>query len=1451
MLIGLIQISKVQTFIAQKASNYLSEELQTELRISKVDIDFFNVLVLKDLMIKDQQEDTLLFLESLNLELSYFTKNLKVFELRSIELNKPIINIYRQDSTNYNYDFIVNYFADTNSTTAKTSIIKLQSLKVNSGEFHYHDFFFKDYENEVNYDHVDAIKLNLSAKNILINDSIFTARVEKLAIYEANGFQLDQLACDFKMKAGLMQFDNLIVETESTQLDADYKMIYQDFSNFSNFIDEVKMESVFRNTTVNIKDLSFFVAPLKGINAEVKLSGEVKGFVSNLKGRALTIQYDEDTKLAGDFDLKGLPEIENTYMFFDLKEVATNAKGLRNLPYPPFENNRKLEVASNFDQLGQINFKGEFTGYYNDFVAYGIFNTKLGQIRTDLNLQENSVGEFQYKGDVNSKSFKIGKLIEYENLEEISLDLKLNGKGLAVKDINAKAKGKINYLIFNGYKYQDINLNGSFTNQTFTGNVSIDDENLAFNFDGLIDASQKEVISKFELDVQHSNLANLNLFQKDDTLTTLSFKANLDLVGKNIDIVQGSMYLSNLNYKDSKQNHHIDSISLFAADQAENRSIKLKSDLLDAEIQGTFKLVTIPKTIQEYLQFYIPQKGDLAYSPENQDFKYSLYLKNTRPITEVFVPELKVDSATEIYGTLNTSNHISKLKLKSPKIQYKNLVFDLSRLNISSVVDSIYMNFNNRFFEFNSNRLEDFKIQGNLIDGKSRVKIRWSGNGEELDSGNINLTSVFHAINRMDISFVNSNFIINDSIWNFKEPSQLRIDSTSIQIPHFELSNLKQKLLIRGGISESTNDTLRINLTEINLAYVTTLIPEGVLALKGIANGTASIQNVYRDLSLISNLKLTDFVVNQTEIGNSFIISKWDPKNKSLAINANLGEEKENVLRLKGMVYPLASENSLDLTLTLNETPIQLMSPYLKDYLSDLNGSLTGKVKIKGEAYKPMLRGKLSLNKVQFRIDYLNTQYTINDKVFIEPDFIGFNLIQILDENKNQAIATGTIFHENYQNFNLDIGLEVKNFMALNTTSTMNELYYGKAIVSGDANISGYADQMILEINVSTEKGTDFSIPLEDGIEVAESDFLIFTNSPEKDQKKEEIDLSGIQLNFDLAIKPESKVRIIFDEKVGDIMRGTGEGNLKLEINTLGNFNIYGQYIVQKGDYLFTLQNVINKRFDIASGSRIAWDGDPYEANIDIRAIYKLRASLYDLMPEDTTSNLRKRVPVELELKMTNKLLSPDINFDIKLPSSDENIKRRLESVLYLNSDDVNRQEMNQQVFGLLVLNRFLPPTSGVATDTRYDRGTPGVNNGYEFLSNQLSNWLSKISDQFDIGVNYRPGDEISNEELDLSLSTEVFNDRLVLDGNFGYSSRNNTIENQSNTTAFVGEFSAEYKLSKDGRFRVRGFNRSTDNNLLQNISPYTQGVGLFYREEFDHFNELWRRYFHKKNSKN
>ena len=1447
---GLFQLPKVQTYAAKKVSSYYAKKLNTTISIEALEIKFFDQLDLKELYIEDKNGDTLAYLKHLLIGFEVWDWEGK-FLTAKLDLIEPHINFNREaDSSHFNYQFLIEYFGkSTKNSTSFEWRFNLSELNLSSAEFHFHDFKKADTSENINYSHLDLYQLNLASSDIIFSENKLDVIIDSLSANEKNGFELQRLSTQLKIDSANFLFKELSIRTEGSAVNVDISFKADSFRNYTSFNELVEMDASFVNSKIHINDIAFFAPTLEGIEDQVYLDGKVNGTVSNLSGTNIELQLNQATYLKGDFDLRGLPDIEKTFVHLNLQLLSTNAKSLRSLPYPPFKESKHLKLPSSFDSLGTINFSGNFTGFYNDFVAYGQFSTALGVLKTDLSLKQAESGKISYKGNLSTSGFNIGRFFKVNELSTIALNIELDGSGYAVETINATANGKINKLKYKNYTYENIQLNGSFSKETFDGKIRSADKNLDFLFAGTVDFNEQSPVSKFNLNLNTANLGQLNLFNANDTATQIQFNARFDLQGKNIDDILGTVRIDSLLYKDSYQSYEVQEFQLSALNTSNNRRISLNSSLLDAWITGQFKVKSIGSDLKIFLKNYLAKEEPAQESAEYQDFEFEVKFKKSEPLFKVLLEELEVDSGATLVGEFNNSIDKLKFNFNGEKLSYGASYISDFKISIDGNEDSIASSIqSNRLKLSGINSLDTLQLNTNLKEGRNELKVSWEALNKSPNKGEINVLNQLETYTKMQAQFTDSYITINDSIWAISNESSISIDSTSVNFSNFQIHNNDQNLALMGGVSKDSTDTLELNISKIDLDFISGILPEGSVKLNGIANGDAKVQDVYNRFSLSSDLVLNDLIANNVKIGKANLKSEWKPELKAFLVDANIGEKEEEKLKLHGKVYPLKKENSLDLSLSFNNFPILLLEPYVDDYLSDINGSLNGIIDVTGEAQKPILIGRLQLQNASLLVNYLNTHYTINDEIIVEPDFIGFNLMKIVDSQGQHAIATGTVFHENYSNFNLDIGLEFNDFLSLNTNSLDNELYYGKAITSGIANISGFADQLIFELDLIAEKGTDFKIPLEEGVDVSTSNFLVFTNSPNFDKENlEVVDLSGIQLNFDLRIDREAKVQIIFDEQIGDIIKAQGEGSLNLEINTLGNFNIYGQYVVEKGDYLFTLQNVVNKRFDLSKGSRIFWDGSPYDAKIDMKAIYNLRAPLYDLFPEDTTTGYRRRIPVELELQMTDELLSPNIGFDIKLPTADEETKRKLESILYANNNDVNRQEMNRQVFGLLVLNRFMLISEN--DPDSYDRGAPGLNNGYEFLSNQLSNWFSRISDDFDVGLNYRPANELNSEEVDISLSTEVLNDRLILDGNVGYTG-NAPQYNPNQNSNFIGEFTAEYKLSRDGRFRIKGFNRSTNNSLIQLNSPYTQGVGLFYREEFDTFGDLFRKYFHSKESK-
>jgi hypothetical protein len=497
---------------------------------------------------------------------------------------------------------------------------------------------------------------------------------------------------------------------------------------------------------------------------------------------------------------------------------------------------------------------------------------------------------------------------------------------------------------------------------------------------------------------------------------------------------------------------------------------------------------------------------------------------------------------------------------------------------------------------------------------------------------------------------------------------------------------------------------------------------------------------------------------------------------------------------------------------------------------------------VTGTLAEPAINGFADLDNAGLRINYLNTFYHFSHRMEILPDMFTLDQVKVQDDEGHTGIANGTIIHHGLKDWNFDVGVEMENFKVLDTDEQNNELYYGKAYANGTLGVSGYADNLDINVDAATGAGTDIHFPLGASRDVGGISFVQFIGGGNvADTLEEPVDLSGIHLDMKVAVTPDARFELIFDPTVGDIMRGRGAGNIAMTVTPSGDFSMTGDVELVDGDYLFTLRNLVNKRFNVEPGGHISWYGDPFDAIINVDAVYRLRASLYDVIPVAVrTEAYKKRFPVEVHMHLSRKLMNPDIGFEVKLPTVDEAVRTQVNSALATTDD------LNKQVFSLIVLNRFLPTDATSASDNSSGLGGATAATGTELLSNQVSNWLSSFSDKFDLGVNWRTGDAISQDELELAVSTAIFNDRLQLSTNVGVAYGAGGAQQGNNS--IIGDFSAEYILTQDGKLRFKAFSQSNDRNLnAVDQAQTTQGAGLAYREEFNTLGEFLRKIFGKK----
>ncbi|WP_306643987.1 translocation/assembly module TamB domain-containing protein [Sanyastnella coralliicola] len=1427
----LIQLPPVQTWIIGQVTSKISEETGYEMEIGHVDVRYPVEFVFDDVICFDLAGDTLLSADEIAVG-ALGSKYLEgEIEAHSVQLESAHfhLTILKGDSLT-NLDPLLDYFASAESSDSSTTpVIKVSDFQLERTHFSFHDYNFEPIDSIVDFNHLDIRDISTDITTFKFDSSGIDADINKLTFIEQSGFDLDLLQGHFKMREDTLRIDQMTLNTPRSSIVGSYELVAEEWSYYGDFNNRVTMRGEFDRSTVHFADIAYFTTELAGLDRSVEFEGLVRGRVSNLKGRNLFVGIDDNTWFKGNVDLAGLPEIDQTFIDLTVKEVQSVKSELDQIPLPPFSSNKTLQTPNNFQQLGTISFTGKFTGFLTDFVAFGELNTALGQVNSDIEFYE-SEKTFAYKGSLSTKKFDLKKFYNSPDLGKLTSDFFVEGSGLTREDLDVSIDGKIGKIDVLGYSYKNVVTTGSFRQGFFNGELFLNDENAQLSFDGLIDFGGPVPKMDFYTSITHLNPVKLNLIQLSD-YTSLSGDFRIKGQGRNINSVNGSISGENILFCTLRNEYPIADLDLNVSQGKFGKKFVLESDVASGKLEGKFDFQGLTSGAQKIIADIIPQiKTDQSITRGKEDFSLTLNIHNFELVSEVFIPELNLASGTRFSLLMNDENEEFEATFSSDYVQYLDYSADTITLDISHPDESIYLSILTDGFRYGPNTFKDLSIDVRNELDTIYSNLNW-GTKEDIIRGEIMGMSVIQSNNSFYNRLDAATLWFDQTAWTLKDTTTINVLNKRIDIENFNLANEESFVRVDGTIDTIESEELEIALQNIQLSAFNLLTSPVGVEQSGIVSGALTLRDAYDKTFISSDLQVLDYTINSYLIGNILTETSWRPSERRLLVAGELERNDLRKINFGGFYYPDREESPIDIACTLESQSLDFLNGFIDEGISDIKGNISGVLDIEGRVDNPKIDGVLDFEDASVHVDYLNTRFYFENEAQVFPNEFWLDF-PVTDENGNQAYMAGTIQHQNFTNWNFDIFLDMSQepFLVLNTTEKDNSLYFGRALTTGFVSIYGEQDNLEIDINARSEGGTTLALPLGGSEEVTFEDFITFVD-PDADEVEEEgLDLSGISMNFELDITPEAKFRIIFDELVGDEISGRGQGHINMVINNLSTFNMYGDIEVVQGKYLFTLKNLINKEFLVEPGGRISWFGDPLAADIDLQAVYKLHTSLYDLVP-DETDQYRQRVPVDLTMNLSGKLLSPGINFDIELPSSDEITQARVESAIS------TEQEMNRQAFALLVLRRFISPPEVAKTNTSL-----GIaENSTELLTSQLSNWLSQISDDFDIGVNYSPGDEISNEELAVALSTQLFNDRLLVSGNFGVATAQNSAAGE-NPNSLIGDLRIEYKVTQDGKIRVIVYNQSNQFDIANTQqSNYTQGLGVVYQQEFDSLGELFR----------
>ena len=1446
---------KVQTFVAQWVMTQLSHTYKAKISIGGVDISLFKSIVLEKVTIEDQNQDTLFYIGSVKLQIDSLALLERRVHFGDLNFEDSKINI-RKDTTGYNFQFLSGSSTSRSDTLRPWHITFTNFYFLNS-RISYKDINAKDtLINGLNFDDLEITKLNLSVVNVHQTDSVTTFFLDNASIYEKSGFAIGDLRFAGRIDPTGLELSNMTLVSNHSHMEANRIKISKNklfgvdslYSEKSlTLTNRYVIDGDFKESMVSLTDLSYVIPEIWGMNEPILFSGGIKGSLSNLKFKRINLKIGKETQVNADLELRGLPVWKNTFIFFKLYNNTFNFNDLATIRLPDRSPQRYLKIPKELLNDIRLTYQGNFSGFPSDFVAYGTLDGSLGKLSTDIAIRPKKLGAVDFNGNIKASSFEAGRLLNYSPLGAVSFEIKVNGSRSGDYNFNALISGNIDSLYFNNYRIDSIYVNGKARDRSFEGELKIQDDNLKMMFAGKADFEGKIPVFNFTSEVEKANLVILGL-ERERKVADISFKVGANFTGNNIDNVNGQIDLQNFKFLRDKKLLQIQNLMLKASNSAEKNNITILSDIADATIDGKYHFGEFDLTFRDYLQHYLPS-AKLPFSDRpstgKNAFQFDIRIKKAEELGSFFLPSLIVKSPMILTGSIDSEKKTLSLdgaidELLVNKYQVRGLT-----VNSRNIGDKWLIRIGSKDALLGGSiKIENFSINNSLVRDSLSTAMSWNNNSVPTSNGRVDFLGVFsrnqEGKSLADFYLRPSKIFVTDSLWQI-EKSHLHVDTTSIAIDNFSFHHNQERFSIFGKVTDNTSDKINVEFNKVKLSNLDLLLGEKI-GIYGELNGTASVADPYHSFYLTSNLKVSDFTYLEKNFGDILLDNSWDQGKARLNTSLILMKDSKAGLELKGYYTP--QSDSLDYRVSFKDYPLESLLPILRSFSNKVEGLGNGTVSITGKLSEPKFNGKVAVTNAKIGIDYTKVVYSLSDTVRFSGDSIIFKNIAVSDIENNKARFNGVITHNLFNHMTYNMFANTSNIMALNTTESDNPLFYGLAHASGMVKISGRVASVRMDMSLTTKPGTQINVPLENPESVREYDFIRFINPDSTLQNSRTIvsktTSGGFEMNLDVTATPDAKVQMIFNSTVGDAINGSGSGELRFNYDKDGNFFIYGDYVIDKGDYMFTLQNVLVRKFRIEQGGLISWNGDPYGAIVDLNAVYTLKAPVNYLLLNYSQSDNTRRIPVECRINLSKKLLNPVVKFDITFPTADERTKDELQQFIS-TQDDINRQ-----IVSLLIMGQFFTPEYlRGRQDFQSSTGSLVGSTTSDILSNQLSNWLSQISNDWDIGFNYRPGDQLNANQIEFALSTQILDDRVTINGNIG----NNSNLQSNATNPVVGEVEVFIKLTKSGKLQLKAYNRAND-DLIYDTSLYKQGIGFSFTEEFDSLSDLFSHYRSKKRRK-
>ena len=1398
MLVVLLHLPPVQAFIGSEVATVLSEKFGTKVSVGKVNLGFFNRLIVDNLMMYDQKGDSMLYAARVSAKLDFLPLKDGKISISSAQLFGLNANLYKQTAQSKpNFQFVIDSLASKDTTKQKKPLdLHIGSIIIRHGSIAYNQRDVAERSGVFSPKHIGIKELSTHIVLEHLTDNNIDLAIKKLSLLDKSGLQLKDLR--FKLKADkqhatLSKFYLALPHSELKLADLSATYRVQDGKLV---MPTLQYQGGILPSQVTLADISCLVPVLKKFEDAVYLDCRFTGTNNSLRCPALNIKTGSGSvyiKLNGkvsDWD-------KNIHWFANIEKIKVSAEGIKQVA-----NNfgKKISIPQELLRLGDISYKGMLYGKRKEIGGKGILHTDVGE----ANLHGSKKGDF-IEAHVDTKGINLGKILDNSKFGIITAQLDAKG---TTKHL--KAKGLVPRFDYNNYSFRNIQLDGSLNNSLIAGLASIADPNINLDVKGEYDTQRKQYAVDANINHLLPSILGVKMADKSYAL------GNIQLSAKNI----GS-------------NSYLDLVAPFA----------------EIHVDGQYDYATLAQSCTNMLASKLPTLPGLGKvsNEARNNFTLTASVTSTEFLQRILGIPLQITEPITLDGMMSDTQRKVNLLAQIPAFEYNGSAFNGGNLYMHTVGDTLNIN-----AKINKGLVGElgpsFRLKASAADNKLSTLLNYNNHSAKLPiEGSIDAETQFYK-NEQNISTAHvkvqpSKLTLGNTPWEI-HPADIVYSKNHLAVENFAVSHKDQHIIINGLASPNKEDSIIADLKDVDVAYILNLVNFHSVDFAGKASGKAIVKSIFNDPDAYAKLDIKEFNFENGPLGTLHAGVAFNKELGQIDIDAVADDGPEHQTLINGYVSP--KRNYIDLGIEAQGTSMKFMESFCGSFMNNIQAWCNGKLNLVGDLSNINLVGDIVAHG-KMHLKQLNTDYSFSHlRAHAIPDDILLQNDTIYDRNLNIALVNGGIHHKHLTKLSYDIDLKAHNFLGFDTHEFGDNTFYGTIYATGEVGIHGKSGETIIDIDAKPEKGSIFVYNVASPDAISDKSFIHWheivpeladsiAHSMAKKQANEDDDIdfgSDMRINFLVNTNENLTLKLLMDEQSGDYISLNGAGVLRANWFNKGSFDMFGNYVVEQGVYKLTIQNVIKKDFEFMPGGTIAFGGNPYRAPLNLQAKYTVNGvPLSDLSIGKSFSS--NNIRVDCLMNITGTPQSPKIDFTMDLPTVNNDAKQMIYSVI--NS----QEEMNQQVLYLLGIGRFYAQTNNNQASESTEQQSQTSLAMQSFLSGTISQQINTVlsnvvkSNNWNFGANISTGDEgFNNAEYEGILSGKLLNNRLLFNGQFGYR------DNANATQSFIGDFDLRYLIFPNGNLAIRMYNQTNDRYFTRN-SLNTQGLGLIMKKDFNGLNDL------------